>query len=85
MYRNQSNKIELDSEPISIDVRPSIYIRFVSMLQERLDISKEQVDRFSKKLCKLLVATEIEMALVTLVVESLNWELSGIYFTNPRY
>lgn len=75
MYHNEANNIALDAEPIMIDIRQTVLHRFLNMLLENIDTSIETLKLYVTKLCKLLVTTEIELAVISLVVETLNWTL----------
>lgn len=78
MYQTDSNKIELDTEPLSHQINPVVASRFVKLLNEKIGLSQETLKGYTNKLSKLLILSEVELALITLVADTLSWnEFSG--------
>lgn len=73
MCINEANKISLKKEPISLENNPNVVSRFQSLLRSTLNVRDETLRAYTSKLIKLLKITDIELALISLVVEVLEW------------
>ncbi len=73
MYINEANKITLEAEPPGGDNNPLVLSRFQSLLRSCLKAKEDVIKQYVAKLVKLMRITDIEMALISLVIEPLEW------------
>lgn len=80
MCINEANQIALQAEVLPEENNPQVIQRFLNILKVVLKTKDEFIMIYVTKLVKLLRITDIELALISLVVEPLEWaNFSGIF------
>ena len=78
MCINEANTITLQSEALPSDNSPQVLSRFQTMLRTVIKTKDDLIKAYTVKLVKLLRISDIELALISLVVEPLEWtDFSG--------